>query len=163
MSDEMKTEFSSRLSKAENKQTIYLTSKNCKYEDLYKIISYYKKDIDYIEYDTIKQLPIRKTIGTGTFIVKSIDSNEITSDLYETYTLTLDSIKYKLFDNTIEKYLQVGDEMVTFDNNAKMRIIEVRPNSKQIKIEVLNGDYVNLVADATDSENDATWVALPNI
>ena len=155
MSDEMKTEFSSRLSKVENKQTIYLTSKNCKYEDLYKIISYYKKDIDYIEYDTIKQLPIRKTIGTGTFIVKSIDSNEITSDLYETYTLTLDSIKYKLFDNTIEKYLQVGDEMVTFDNSAKMRIIEVRPNSKQIKIEVLNGDYVNLVADTTGNENDA--------
>ena len=154
MSDKMKSEFSGYLTEVVNKETIHKSSINISYEDLYKKISYYEKDVDYVEYDTIKQLPIRKTIGTGTYTIKSIDSNEITSDLYEIYTLTLkEDLKYKLFDNTIEKYLQVGDEMVTFDNSAKMRIVEIRSNSRQIVVEVLNGDYVNLVADTESADN----------
>ena len=154
ISDEMKSEFAGYLTEVVNKETIHKSSINISYEDLYKKISYYEKDIDYVEYDTIKQLPIRKTIGTGTYTIKSIDANEITSDLYETYTLTLkEDLKYKLFDNTIEKYLKVGDELVTYDNSAKMRIIEIRSNSRQIVIEVLNGDYVNLVADVESVDN----------
>jgi hypothetical protein len=156
MSDELKSEFSAYLTEVVNKKVNYKTSANISYEDLYKKISYYKKDLDYVEYDTVKQLPIRKTIGTGIYTIKSIDSHEIMDDLRETYVITLkEDLKYKLFDNTIEKYLQVGDELVTYDNSAKMRIIEIRPNSRQLKIEVLNGDYVNLVADTSGNINDA--------
>lgn len=119
------------------------------YGDLYKILSLYKEDQDYIEYDTIKRLPIRKTLGTGTYIIKSIDENKVDENLIETYTLTIhEELKYKLFDDTIEKYLQVGDELVTFDDSAKVRIKEVRHNTHQLVVEVLNGDYLNLVADA---------------
>jgi hypothetical protein len=118
------------------------------YGDLYKIISLYKEDQDYIEYDTIKRLPIRKTLGTGTYIIKSIDENKVDENLIETYTLTFHGeLKYKLFDDTIDKYLQVGDELVTFDDGAKVRIKEVRHNTHQLVVEVLNGDYLNLVAD----------------
>lgn len=118
------------------------------YGDLYKTLSLYKEDQDYIEYDTIKRLPIRKTLGTGTYIIKSIDENKVDENLIETYTLTLhEGLKYKLFDDTIEKYLQVGDELVTFDDSAKLRIKEVRHNTHQLVVEVLNGDYLNLVAD----------------
>jgi hypothetical protein len=156
MSDELKSEFSAYLTEVVNKEVKYKTSTNISYEDLYKKISYYKKDLDYVEYDTVKQMPIRKTIGTGTYTIKSIDSHEILDDLCEVYVVTLkEDLKYKLFDNTIEKYLQVGDELVTYDNSAKMRIVEVRSNSRQLKIEVLNGDYVNLVADVSGSSNDA--------
>ena len=58
------------------------------YGDLYKTLSLYKEDQDYIEYDTIKRLPIRKTLGTGTYIIKSIDENKVDENLIETYTLT---------------------------------------------------------------------------
>lgn len=118
------------------------------YGDLYKTLSLYKEDQDYIEYDTIKRLPIRKTLGTGTYIIKSIDENKVDENLIETYTLTFHGeLKYKLFDDTIDKYLQVGDELVTFDDSAKVRIKEVRHNTHQLVVEVLNGDYLNLVAD----------------
>ena len=118
------------------------------YGDLYKTLSLYKEDQDYIEYDTIKRLPIRKTLGTGTYIIKSIDENKVDENLIETYTLTFhEELKYKLFDDTIEKYLQVGDELITFDDSAKIRIKEVRHNTHQLVVEVLNGDYLNLVAD----------------
>lgn len=121
---------------------------NIEYGELYKKLSLYKEDQDYIEYDTIKRLPIRKTIGTGTYIIKSIDENKVDENLIETYTLTLyEELKYKLFDDTIEKYLQVGDELVTFDDSAKVKIKEVRHNTRQLVVEVLNGDYLNLVAD----------------
>lgn len=149
MSDVMKTEFSSHLTEKEGSKTTKV-SKVIPYEDLYKIISYYKKDIDYVEYDTIKQLPIRNTLGTGIYTIASIDSHEIDDDLYETYVVTIkDDLKYKLFDNVITKNLQVGDELVTYDNSAKLKIIEIRSNTKQLKLEVLNGDYVNLVPDTT--------------
>jgi hypothetical protein len=151
-SDAMKSEFKSLLTETSGSTTINHKSINKNYEDLYKVISLFEKDVDYIEYDTIKSLPIRKTIGTGLYTIKSIDKYEITPLLTETYTLTLkEDLKYKLFDNTIEKYLQVGDELLTYDNSAKMKILEVRTNSRQIVVEVVNGEYVNLVAD-----NDST-------
>lgn len=158
ISDIMKGEYSGYLTEIDekdNKKIIYKTSKTIPYEDLCKKLALYKKDIDYIEYDTIKSLPVRKTIGTGLYTIKSIDANEITSELYETYTLTLkEELKYKLFDNTIEKYLQPGDELVTYDDSAKMRIVDIRSNAKQIVVEVLNGDYVNLVADSQGLSSD---------
>lgn len=163
ISDIMKNEYAGYLTEVDekdNKKLIHKISKTIPYEDLYKKLFLYKKDVDYIEYDTIKSLPIRKTIGTGLYTIKSIDANEITSELYETYTLTLkEELKYKLFDNTIEKYLQPGDELVTYDDSAKMRIIEIRSNAKQIVVEVLNGDYVNLVADNTSEDSSTDIVS----
>lgn len=150
-SDILKKEFESYLVGENGKKV----SIQINYADLFKKLSLYKKDVDYIEYDTIKQLPIRKTIGTGLYTISSIDSHNITDDLREEYVITIkEDLKYKLFDDVIDKYLQVGDELVTYDDSAKMRIVEVRSNSKQLKLEVLNGDYVNLTADIVRTTND---------
>jgi hypothetical protein len=122
-----------------------------KYEDLYKKLSLYTVNKDYIEYDTNRELPIRKSIGTGLYIIKSIDDHKILDDLTETYTISISGeLKYKLFDNVIEKYLQIGDELVTYDDSAKLRILEVHHDTNQLVVEVLNGDYLNLVADTAD-------------
>lgn len=142
-SDRMKSIFESLLSNN--------TSVSTTYADILKIISIYTKDLDYVEYDTVRQLPIRKAIGSGTYYIKSIDSDVINPDLTEYITLTISNpLTYKLFDETIEKRLQAGDELVTFDDSAKVRIVEVRPNANQIVVEVLNGDYLNLVAETGD-------------
>ena len=151
-SDKMREEFKSLLTETKGSTTIIHKSINKTYEDLYKVMSLFDKDIDYVEYDTIKSLPIRKTISTGLYTIKTIDKVEITGLLTEVYTLTLkEDLKYKLFDSTIEKYLQVGDELLTYDNSAKMKILEVRSTSRQVVVEVVNGEYVNLVED-----NDST-------
>ena len=143
ISENMKVEFSSLTNNS--------SSATISYEDLYKKLSLYELDKDYIEYDSIKDLPIRKSIGTGTYIIKGISNHQILDNLTETYTLTIGGeLKYKLFDNTIEKYLQVGDELVTFDDSAKLRIVEILNNTNQLVVEVMNGDYLNLVVDTGD-------------
>lgn len=126
------------------------------FADLYKILSLYKEDDDYTEYDTIKRLPIRKNIGTGTYVISEIQSDTIDENLDEYLTLKLRSdvgdiymnkLSYKLFDETIEKLLKVGDQLVTFDDSAKMEITEIRQNTNTIVVKVLNGEYLNLMGD----------------
>ena len=125
-----------------------------KYSDIYKILSLYKEDIDYIEYDVVKKLPIRKTIGGGVYIIEDIKSDVIDTDLNNYITLKLKSdvsdeyiskLTYRLFDETIEKPLSIGDELVTFDGTGKMEIVDLYPNTNTIKVRVLNGDFLNLV------------------
>lgn len=124
--------------------------------DLYKILSIYKEDRDYVMYDTIRQLPIRHNIGEGTYSIKSIDNDETDSNLDEYITLTLnEDLKYKLFDETIEKYIAVGDQLVTYDDSAKMEVTYVNAPARQIKVKILNGDYLNLIiADSLDDASD---------
>ena len=143
ISQEMKEEFRALVETN--------SSRPISYDELYKKLSLYELNKDYIEYENTKDLPIRKSIGTGLYIIKSIDDHKILDDLTEVYTLTISNeLKYTLFDNTIEKYLQQGDELVTFDDSAKLRIREILHNTNQLEVEVMNGDYLNLVADAGD-------------
>ena len=130
------------------------TSISYSWADLYKILSMYNKDNgDYVEYDTIQRLPVRKTIGTATYVIESIVRDEIDESLDEYITLKLRSdidgytknLTYKIFDDTIDKYLSIGDQLVTFDDSAKMEIVEIQSNTNTIKVKVLNGEYLNLL------------------
>lgn len=141
------------------------TSISYSWADLYKILSMYNKDNgDYVEYDTIQRLPVRKTIGTATYVVESIVRDEIDENLDEYITLKLRSdidgytknLTYKIFDDTIDKYLSVGDQLVTYDDSAKMKIVEIQSNTNTLKVKVLNGEYLNLLptGDVIDSTNE---------
>lgn len=130
------------------------TSISYSWADLYKILSMYNVDNgDYVEYDTIQRLPIRKTIGTATYVIESIVRDEIDENLDEYITLKLRSdidgytknLTYKIFDDTIDKYLSIGDQLVTFDDSSKMEIVEIQSNTNTIKVKVLNGEYLNLL------------------
>lgn len=130
--------------------------KSIEWADLYKILSIYKEDVDYVMYDTVRQLPIRKNLGQGTYSIKSIDKDSIDSDLDEYVTLTFnEDLKYKLFDETIEKYFTVGDQLVTYDDSAKLEITSVNTSARQLTAKILNGDYLNLItADSLDTASD---------
>lgn len=145
------------VSKLENK-----SASEQSWADLYKILSLYKENTDYIEYDVVKKLPIRKNIGSGTYVIEKIISDVIDENLDEYITIKLRSdvsntysnkLSYKLFNETIEKLLQVGDQLVTFDDSAKMEIIEISHNTNTIQVRVLNGEYLNLISD-TESEEE---------
>ena len=127
------------------------TTVGCEWSDLWKILSVYKEDTDYILYDTTRSLPVRKNIGSGTYTIKSIDRDIVDDNLDEYITLTFaEDLKYQLFDETLEKYLSVGDQLVTYDDSAKMEIVSTNPAARQLTVKVLNGDYLNLVADPGD-------------
>lgn len=122
------------------------------YSEIYKIISIYTEDLDYVNYDTIKKMPIRKNVGTALYAIESIISDEVDVDLDEHLTIKLrndldgytKNLTYKLFDETIEKSLKAGDELVTFDNSAKLIVEEVRPTANTLVVKVAHGEYLNL-------------------
>lgn len=139
-------------------------SKQYPYSNLYKILSLYKQDKDYIEYDTEMSLPIRKNIGSGTYVIEQIISDEIDEHLDNYITVKfrsdmndstyMNSLKYRLFDETIEKSLKVGDKLVTFEGNAMVEIVDVKNNTNTITFKVLHGEFLNLVPTNTnDVEN----------
>lgn len=131
------------------------------YKDLYKILSLYEQDKDYIEYDTKMDLPIRKNIGSGVYVIESILEDFVDENLDNYITIKLrsdmggsiymNSLKYRLFDETIEKMLRAGDQLVTFDGQAKMEITEIRTNSNTIVVRVVNGEFLNLVPSTTNN------------
>ena len=143
----------------------YKESTNTQYGELYKTLLNYTEDVDYVEYDTIYDLPIRKNLGTATYVIESVVSDTIDKDLDEYITLKLrnnvkdvkysNTLTYKLFDDTIEKPLQVGDELINFDGTGKVVVTEVRTSTNTIVVKVVNGEYLNFIGtDSYDSDND---------
>lgn len=130
--------------------------------DMYKTLSIFEKDIDYVEYDTIMKLPVRSSGGTGSYVIEKIVSDTIDKNLDEYLEIKIrnniasknffNSLSYKTFDETIEKLLKVGDQLLTYDDSAKMEITEVRYNTNTLVVKVLNGEYLNLTTN--DSEVD---------
>ena len=121
--------------------------------DLYKILSLYSKDVDYIEYDTTMNLPIRKNIGSGTYVIEKVVDDAIDENLDEYVTIKFrtdvedatKNLSYKTFDETIDRYLNIGDQLVTYDDSAKMEITEIQNNTNTVTVKILFGDYLNLV------------------
>ena len=125
----------------------------------------YVDDVDYVEYDTVYKLPIRKNIGTATYVIESVVSDIIDDDLNELITLKLrnnltdrsytNKLTYKLFDDSIEKQLQVGDHLINYDGTGKVVITDVRPATNTITVKVVNGEYLNFLGtDSYDTDSD---------
>lgn len=143
----------------------YHNSINESSTSMFKFLINYVKDDDYVEYDTIYKLPIRKNIGSSTYVIESVVSDKINEMLEETITLKLrndlkdskynNNLTYKLFDNTIEKPLKVGDELINFNGTGKVEIVEIRPLTNTIVVKVVNGEYLNFLGtDSYDTNND---------
>ncbi len=161
LNSELKQLFKSYLVKVEGDKTIYSPSVQYSYKDLYKILDSYKQDVDYIEYDTRMDMPIRKNVGAGTYVIEEVIEDVVDENLDNFITIKfrsdvndptiMNSLKYRLFDETIEKMLKVGDQLVTYEGNAKMEIIEVRTQTNTLKVKVLHGEFLNLVAANTNN------------
>ena len=171
---ELKELFKSRLTKTiqttddEGNVSVHtesLHSVNSSYGDIYKTLLNYVEDVDYVEYDTIYPLPIRKNIGSGKYVIESVISDVINDDLEELITLKLrtnltkpefsNKLTYTLFDDTIEKPLRVGDELINYDGTGKVRIVEIRTTTNTIVVKVVNGEYLNFLGtDSYDTDND---------
>lgn len=119
------------------------------WSELYKILSIYREDQDYVMYDTRRNLPVRKNIGTGVYTIKSVIEDNIDPNTFSEYiTVSVhEPLKYKLFDETVDKFITIGDQLVTYDGSAKFEVEEINPTARKMKLRVMNGDYVNLSSD----------------
>ena len=136
------------------------------YSDFNKYLYNFTKGLDYIEYDTIVKLPIRKNIGTGTYAIKRVISDHVDENLNEYFTLEMhndlntkypeisDELSYKLFDESISKSLQIGDELTTFDGKCKFVITDIRTLTNTIVVKVVNGEFSNLVGTSSYDSGD---------
>ena len=171
-SDTLKEHLHSLIQK-ENEMGVMeeCTSVIYKYSDMVHLLDSYKKDVDYIEYDQLMRLPIRKNIGSGTYIVDSVISDIVDDNLDNYITLKIKtdltgseyseymkSLTYKLFDNTIERKLSVGDYLTNYDSTTKFQISDIKPSSNTITLKVVNGEFANIIGislyDYTKGIND---------
>lgn len=162
ISNDFKTRFQELISKEE-------ITKSYPYKDLYKILDIFTENVDYIEYDTKMSLPIRQNIGHGTYVVEEIIRDEVDENLDNYLTLRIrndlkdptysNNLKYRLFNETIEKMLVVGDELVTFEGNAKLQITKIQYESNTIEVKVLHGEYVNLIPTSKVTDPNPTNIS----
>lgn len=103
---------------------------------------------DYLEYDTVYDLPIRHCTTKGTYVIEEVLTDEITVNL-------TNKLKFKIHDTTPLKVigfdgassrdmdLTTDHELITFDGSAKMKIESIDIDAGIIDVEVLSGEYVN--------------------
>jgi hypothetical protein len=125
------------------------------YSDMHKLLDTYKKDEDYEEFDQLTRLPIRKNVGSGVYVVEDIISDIIDENLDNYITVKIkmnlddpqysNNLTYKLFDETIERKLSVGDYLTNYEGTAKLQITEIKTSTNVLVLKVINGEYVNLV------------------
>lgn len=164
-SDVLKELFKNKLESTAD--ALNNVSINLAYSEIYKMLLNYKEDVDFVEYDTVYKLPIHKSIGSATYVIESVVDDVIDDDLNEIITIKLrnnladtnkysNKLTYKLFDETIEKPLQVGDQLINFDGTGKVEILEVRPTTNTLIVKVVNGEYLNFLGTTSYDSNDDT-------
>lgn len=122
--------------------------------EIYKMLDGWTEDVDYISYEKNYQLPIRKNIGEGTWVIDTITEDIVDENLDNYITLKLRNdltdyrtdLTYTLFDQSIQKNLKAGDIIITYDDTAKLQVVETYPSTNSIRLKVLNGEYLNFVA-----------------
>lgn len=115
------------------------------FAEVSKLLYIYTSDIDYVEYNTIKRLPLRSNTAFGNYTIKNIKDNYTDTNFDEYYELELNEpLTYFINNGTIERPIKVGDELVTNNSRVKMVIEELNDGTKSIKVRILYGAYANL-------------------
>lgn len=130
------------------------TSKQVSWGDIKKTLDGLKEDVDYTLYERTYKMPVRKNIGQGQWIIQEIVSDEVDENLDNYITVRLynsgipsdyrTDLTYTLFDQTIQRSLKEGDRIVTWDDSAKLEVVQTIPSTNSLKLKVLNGEYLNL-------------------
>ena len=120
------------------------------YSDVKAILYNYTEDIDYVDYDTLRRMPVKTSGCSGEYTVKRIISHDIDSNFEEHYELEVnEDLVYYTDSGTIANDIQVDDFLVTNDDTVKVVIEAVQPALKIMKVKVLFGAY----SDITDVDS----------
>ena len=153
----LKSLFANRInSAASTLDTSELTtngiSAQAVYGDVNSMLIPYTKDVDYVEYDTTYQLPIKKYGGSGEYIIEKVIKDYVDDNFDNIIVLKIkrdavnkSNLVYKWLDETLERPLNVNDELVTYNGTGKVVITSVNTKDNELTVKVANGDYLNFV------------------
>ena len=108
----------------------------------------FKKGLDYAEYETIYNLPIRKLTCFGEYIVSDIKSDVVDDKLNNIITVQLDErtpTTCTIYDGLTTRNLRAGDILTTYDGSARLEIIGLTQSTRTLELKVLSGEYLNIL------------------
>ena len=135
------------------------------YADVVKKIYPYEEGLDYVVYDKLYTMPVRYEIGSGKYSIKEIKNNWTDDNFFEHYELVLDSLTYKVADETIEKNFFVGDYLITNNDKVKLLIEKIYSSSNTVQVKVENGCFADLCTEKDGNVDLSTlkFFAIGNI
>ena len=108
----------------------------------------FKKGLDYAEYETIYNLPIRKLTCFGEYVVSDIKSDVVDDKLNNIITVQLDErtpTTCTIYDGLTTRNLRAGDILTTYDGSARLEIIGLTQSTRTLELKVLSGEYLNIL------------------
>ena len=108
----------------------------------------FKKGLDYAEYETIYNLPIRKLTCFGEYIISDIKSDVVDDKLNNIITVQLDErtpTTCTIYDGLTTRNLRAGDILTTYDGSARLEIIGLTQSTRTLELKVLSGEYLNIL------------------
>lgn len=130
------------------------------YSSVSALLSVYKKNIDYEEYDSILDIPINSNIGYGSYLIKDIIEDYTNENLEQIVTFSVlnsglegfeNNLAYNKFDGQIKVDLQIGDLLVTGAGDTVLEITYIDYENLAIAAKVKYGEYINLVSADTSN------------
>lgn len=115
------------------------------FADVERILYGYEEGVDYTMYDTVRRLPIRKGVAQGEYEITEIVDNYQDKGFDEYYELVLDrDLIYYINNGTIQRDLQIGDNLVTYNDKVMMEVVDLNAIKRTIKVKILQGAYADL-------------------
>lgn len=110
---------------------------------------------DYIMYDSVYDLPIRRMTCSGEYVVTEIVEDKITENIEEWITVKISEdtpLKYKFADGTTEDDLAVGDILTNYNGSCRLKIIDMNTAAMQMTLLVMSGEFINIIPAGDDEE-----------
>lgn len=115
------------------------------YAEMQKVLYGFIEGEDFAEYDTVRRLPIRKSVAQGEYEIMDIIDNYQDSNFDEFYELELGSdLVYYINNGTIQRDIKVGDNLVTYNDKVIMEVIDLNAIKRTITVKILQGAYADL-------------------
>lgn len=116
-----------------------------KWEDMAHILYNYEEDKDYVEYDTLKRLPLKDNTPYGTYTVRQVKQQWIDDNFEEHYVLEFnEDLTYTAQNQSVEFDIEVGDFLVMNDDTVKLLVESVEPAVRTLTCKVLYGAYAEI-------------------
>lgn len=110
---------------------------------------------DYIMYDSVYNLPIRRMTCSGEYVVTEIVEDKITDNIEEWITVKVSEntpLSYRFADGAIEDKLDVGDILTNYNGSCRLKILDLNEVARQMTLLVMSGEFVNIIPAGDDEE-----------
>lgn len=108
---------------------------------------------DYLEYDTVYDLPVRNCTRSGSYIIEEVLTDQITENFENVLSVRISDQTPLIrteFDGLGETNLQNGDELTTFDGSAKLKVSNLNIAARTMTLTIMSGEYVNPISAGKD-------------